>query len=180
MKFLIFPLVLAFAASVQARETLVTCQIQNFSKCENCATRVPASCVGHEYIGSLALTLKPAKIQWQISNSENGTEKRLTVENKNLSLKDFKIAKSLKSLALQNKVKLESGETVSLLSFQVPAQTPLYKSYKGKEVAVAEMKPQPVARAIASITPTAKGTSSLIEGPVAGGVKRAQQLKEKK
>ncbi|MEZ0390751.1 MAG: hypothetical protein ACAH59_00950 [Pseudobdellovibrionaceae bacterium] len=162
-------ILLFFLPLMSSAESLVTCQLQDFSACTDCEKRIPASCEGHSMTGSLELKIKPKKIQWVVSNSETGTEKMITTENKTLSLQDLKNAKDLKILAGKQKMKLKKKETVAITAVQLAGNTALYKEQTGSTV-VTQMRAAPPPRAIASTN----------EAPVAGGVRRAQTAKEKK
>lgn len=160
MKYLILSLLLPVASF--AKSDLVTCQLQDFKTCTDCATRIPASCENHVFNGSLDLKLKPKSVQWMVSNSKTGSEKLVTTENSKLTLNDLKSAKDLKAVAKQLKVNLNPAETLTLVSVQLPTQTALYKNQTSKEVA-SQMQAQNNLRNIASS-----------QEPSAGGVRRAK------
>lgn len=158
-----------FPLFASASENLITCQLQNFENCKSCKTRIPASCEYNAFMGSLEVQLKPKKIQWLISNPKSGTEKIVTADNKNLTLKDLISSKNLKGLAEKQKVKTSSEETISVIAVFFGEKTALYKAQTGKAIA-AKMKRKSQARFVASSS----------DAPVAGAVKRAQNLKEQK
>ena len=159
MKFLFFSLLIPLSA--MAKDNLVTCEIQDLQTCTACEKRIPASCENHTFNGSLEAGLKPKKIQWLISNTKSGTEKWVTTDNSKLSLKDIKSEKNLK--AVTDKLKLTATDKLSLASVQFSANTTLYQSQTGKEIA-SLMKYQGPLRNVASA-----------QEPLAGGVRRAQQ-----
>jgi len=167
MKIMIVTLLLPFAT--QAAEPLVSCQVADFKSCTDCTKRVPVSCEDNSMGGSMDIAMKPAKIQWLVSNSKTGTEKLVTLDNKALSLKDLKGAKDLKALAVKQKVSLQKNEKVSLAGIQVASGTALFKAQTGNEIAM-KLKPQEAQRAIASET----------GAPHVGGVGRAQKMKDQK
>jgi hypothetical protein len=147
MKLMIAILLLPFA--VQAADTLVTCQIAHPKTCKDCGTRIPASCDENGFVGSISASLKPAQINWTVSNPKTGTERLVTTENKTLTLKDLQTAKDLAKLAGKAKVQVGKGEKVSFASVQVASGTELFKGQTGKEIA-ATLKAQNPQRAIAS------------------------------
>ncbi len=179
MKFLIATLLLPLATQAKsapkaaapsaAAAALVSCKVAEPVHCKDCAKRVPVSCEENSAVGSMELSMKPAKIQWQVSNPKNGTEKILTMDNKTLSLKDLQNAKDLKSLASKQKVSVTKDETVSLAGIQVVSGTALFKAQTGAAIAM-KLKPQDPQRAIASDN----------AGVRAGGVGRALKLKDQK
>ncbi len=135
--------------ATKAQEPLVSCQIAHIKTCTDCKTRIPASCEENGFVGSFNATLKPAKIQWLVSNPKNGSERVVTTDNKSLTLKDLQTAKSAATLASKQKVSVGKDENVSLAGVQVTAGTELFKDQTGKEVA-ATLKAQNQQRAIAS------------------------------
>jgi hypothetical protein len=167
MKLMIATLLLPL--TTLAAEPLITCQMSDLKACQDCGKRIPVSCEDHGFVGSMETSIKPQKIQWKISNSKTGTEKWISSDNKTLSLKDLQNAKDLKAVALKQKVSVAAGETVTLAGIQVKGGTALFKAQSGKEI-LAKMKPMTQQRAIASDTTT----------PHAGGVGRAQKMKDQK
>jgi hypothetical protein len=152
-----------------AAAALVSCKVAEPAHCKDCAKRVPVSCEDNSAVGSMDLATKPAKIQWQVSNPKNGTEKILTMDNKTLSLKDLQSSKDLKALAAKQKVSVAKDENVSLAGIQVASGTAIFKAQTGTVIAV-KLKPQDPQRAIASDN----------AGVRAGGVGRALKMKDQK
>lgn len=170
MKLTLISLLFSSVALANNGDKLVSCELQSFQNCEKCEKRIPVSCENHAFNGSLDLKLKPQKIEWTISHPKLGTEKNLITDNSKLSLKDLKNSKSLKSLLMNQKVKMEKEERVTVSRVYLSPQTALYKNQKGTEIA-ALMKPMSQLRQMASAQP---------ESPIAGGVRKPQKPKEQK
>ncbi len=166
MKLFIMTLLIPLVSSA---EGLVTCQLQNFSDCNDCKTRIPVSCEDHAFNGSLELKVKPQKIQWLISNPKIGTERIVTTDNSKANLNDLKNQKDLKAYLQKLKITVSSDEKVSLIAVQLAPKTALYKKQQGTEVA-SMMTPSQNTRNIAS-SPS---------GINVGGAARAQKLNGKK
>ena len=167
MKLLIASLLIPLTSL--AAEPLVTCQVSDFKNCTDCSKRVPVACEDNGFSGSMELGTKPQKIQWLVSNTKMGTERVVTMDNKTLSLKDLKSAKDMKAVAGKQKVSISKDETVALRGIQVASGTELFKAQTGKDIAM-KLKAQNPERSIASEA----------QPPRAGGVGRAQKLKDQK
>lgn len=157
-------------AAVMALPTLaqagVLCELQNFKSCKDCSQRIPASCEEHAYNGSIPLNTKPIRLHWKISNQKMGLEQVEIQDVKNITLKEIKTAKDLKTVAGSIGKNMDKNSRIELVAVEIPSETALYVDQKSTVVA-AQMQSKPAMRMIASVG----------EAPKVGGIARAQKMK---
>ena len=147
------PLAMAKAPKAAPVRTVV-CELQSFKYCSDCQKRIPASCEGHAFNGSLDTKTKPVKLHWLVSNPQSGTDKIVIEDNKSKSLGDLKASKDKRQL----------------IAVEIAANTALYKDQSSMTIAATMNPVSSNTRAIAS----EKSEASI------GGIGRAQQACGKK
>ncbi len=143
----------------------VLCELQNFKACKDCGQRIPASCEDHAYNGSVSLSTKPIKLHWKINNTKSGLEQVEIQDVKNLTLKEIKAAKNLKTIAGSIGKKLDKNSTLELMAVEIPSETALYTDQKSTVIS-AQMQNKKAMRMIASVN----------DSPKVGGIARAQKM----
>lgn len=166
----------AKASSKSSTDTLAQCQLAHPLACHDCITRVEASCLGsssnQSLNGALEAQVKPLKVEVKISNSKNGSERIISVNNSTATVSELNNELGLKKILRQGKIELGSGEKAEIASIWIPTTTALYKATQGQKIA-GQLKSS-AQRSIASENASSSSGSSI--GKISG-IRRALETK---